>query len=282
MPARKAAKRAKVIPGLGLTLGYSLVYLSVLVLAPLATLFWKSSGLGWSRFWFIVTDPEVIAAMRLSFVAALIAAVVNVAFGLLVAWVLTRYSFPGKRLIDGIVDLPFALPTSVAGIALAAVYGANGYFGSLLGKLGVKVSYTALGVVVALVFVGLPFVVRTVQPVIEELESEAEEAAASLGAGRWQTFRRVIMPGVAPALITGFALAFARGIGEYGSVVFISGNLPMKTEIAPVAIMTKLDQFNLEGATAIALVMLVLSFLLLAVVHLLQRWSARSREALSS
>jgi sulfate transport system permease protein len=272
-------RRPRVIPGFGLTLGYSLAYLSLLVLLPLCTLFWQSSKLGLSKFWFIVTDPEVEAAMKLSFEAALTAAVINVVFGLLLAWVLARYKFPGKRLVDGIVDLPFALPTSVAGIALAAVYGSDSMFGGWLEHHGVKVVYTALGIVVALVFVGLPFVVRTVQPVIEELESEAEEAAASLGAGRWQTFQRVTLPAIFPGLLTGFALAFARGVGEYGSVVFISGNRPMETEIAPVAIMSKLEQFNTSGATAIALVMLGFSFAMLLAVHLLQWWSAKSRRS---
>ncbi len=258
-----------------MTLGYSLLYLSLLVLLPLGTLFWQSSHLGWAKFWFIITDPEVVAAIRFSFMASFLAAVVNVVFGLLVAWVLARYRFPGKQVIDGIVDLPFALPTSVAGIALAAVYGSSGVFGHWLEGHGVKVAYTAIGVVLALVFVGMPFVVRTVQPVMEELEAETEEAAASLGAGRWQTFCRVIFPTVGPALLTGFALAFARGIGEYGSVVFISGNIPMKTEIAPVAIMSKLEQYNTAGATAIALVMLAFSFAMLLTVHLLQWWSGK-------
>jgi sulfate transport system permease protein len=270
-------RRPKVIPGFGLTLGYSLAYLGILVLLPLGTLFWKSSNLGWAKFWYVVSDPEVVAAMKLSFGTAFLAAVVNVVFGLLVAWVLARYTFPGKRLVDGIVDLPFALPTSVAGIALAAVYGSDSVVGGWLEAHGVKVVYTALGVVVALIFVGLPFVVRTVQPVIEELERESEEAAASLGAGRWQTFHRVILPTVAPAMLTGFALAFARGVGEYGSVIFISGNRPMHTEIAPVAIMSKLEEFNIPGATAIALVMLVFSFGMLLCVHLLQWWQQRAR-----
>ncbi len=278
----KRRRKPRVIPGFGLTLGYSLAYLSILVLLPLATLFWQSSKLGWSQFWFVISDPEVVSAMKLSFTASFVAALVNVVFGLLVAWVLARYKFPGKRFLDGIVDLPFALPTSVAGIALAAVYGANGFLGGWLEAHGIKVVYTAVGVTLALVFIGLPFVVRTVQPVMEELEQETEEAAASLGAGRWQTFYRVILPTIAPALLTGFALAFARGVGEYGSVVFISGNLPMKTEIAPVAIMSKLEQFNNPGATAIALVMLTFSFGLLITVHFLQWWSGKRVRQLRS
>ena len=251
------------------------MYLSLLVLLPLATLFWESHKLGWDRFVFVITDPEVVAAMKLSFGAALFAAILNVVFGVLVAWVLARYRFPGKSLVDGIVDLPFALPTAVAGIALSTVFGKEFFIGRFLESHGIKVVYTALGVVVALIFVGMPFVVRTVQPVLEGLEAETEEAAASLGATRWQTFRRVILPTVTPALLTGFAMAFARGVGEYGSVVFISGNRPMSTEIAPVTIMEKLDQYDTPGATAIALVMLTFSFAMLIAIHVLQWWNSK-------
>lgn len=277
--AKRRARNPRVIPGFGLTLGYSLLYLSLLVLLPLGTLFWQSSKLGWSRFWYVVTDPEVEAAMKLSFGAAFAAAIANAVFGLIIAWVLARYRFPGKRLIDGIVDLPFALPTSVAGIALATVFGGDAIIGGFLERHGIKVAYTAIGIVVALVFVGLPFVVRTVQPVIEEFEAETEEAAASLGANRWQTFSRVIFPTMFPAMLTGFALAFARGVGEYGSVVFISGNRPMSTEIAPVAIMSKLDEFDTAGATAIALVMLTFSFAMLIAIHVLQWWTSKQSGA---
>src|SRR6202165_4324311 len=266
----------RVLPGFGLTLGYTMVYLSLLVLIPLSAVFIRSFGLGWGHFWDVVTAPRVIASLRLSFGASLIAALINVVFGLNVAWVLTRYTFPFKQIVDAIVDLPFALPTAVAGIALTAVYAKNGWLGGQLEPLGIKVAFTPLGVVVALIFIGLPFVVRTVQPVLEDFEAELEEAAATLGANRWQTFARVILPAVWPALLTGFALAFARAIGEYGSVVFISGNMPFKTEIAPLLIMTKLEQYDYTGATAIAVVMLVISFSLLLLINLLQ-WVGRRR-----
>ena len=267
-----------VLPGFGLTMGFSLVYLSLLVLLPLSTLFLKSATLTWPKFVATITSPSVVAAFQLTFTTAAIAAVVNAVFGMIVAWVLVRYNFPGKRIIDGLVDLPFALPTAVAGICLTTVYSQNGYFGQWLEPRGIKVAFTPLGIIVALIFIGIPFVVRTVQPVIEELDAEVEEASASLGASRFQTLIKVIAPVVVPALLTGFALAFARGIGEYGSVVFISGNLPMQTEILPFAIMSKLEQFDYAGATAIAVVMLLASFLLMLGINFLQ-WFAMRRTA---
>jgi sulfate transport system permease protein len=271
-------KSSSVLPGFGLSLGITCTYLSLLVLLPLTTVFVRTADLSWPAFWSTVTDPRVVASYRVTFGASLAAALINTVFGLLVAWVLVRYRFPGRRLVDAMVDLPFALPTAVAGIALTTLYASNGWIGQYLEPLGIKVSYTWIGITVALIFIGLPFVVRTVQPVLDDLEVEAEEAAASLGAGRWQTFSRVVFPTVAPALLTGFALAFARAIGEYGSVVFISGNMPMKTEIVPLLIITKLEQYDYAGATAVALVMLVASFLLLLTINLLQ-WAARRRTA---
>jgi sulfate transport system permease protein len=268
-------KQRSVLPGFGLTMGFTLVYLSLIVLIPLSTTFLKSATLGWRSFWSVVTDPRVVASYRLSFGASLLAAAINAVFGLLVAWVLARYRFPGKRLVDGLVDLPFALPTAVAGICLTTIYSANGWIGRYLEPHGIKVAYTPLGVLVALTFIGVPFVVRTVQPVLEDLDAETEEAAASLGASRRQTFRRVILPTVMPAVLTGFALSFARALGEYGSVVFISGNMPMRTEIVPLLIITKLEQYDYAGATAIAVVMLVASFFLLLIINLLQWWSSR-------
>jgi len=265
-----------VLPGFGLSLGITCTYLGVLVLLPLATVFTRSAELTWPGFWGVITNPRVVASYRVTFGTSLLAAAVNTVFGLLVAWVLVRYRFPGRRLVDAMVDLPFALPTAVAGIALTTLYAPNGWIGGVLDRFGIKVAYTWLGITVALVFIGLPFVVRTVQPVLDDLEVEVEEAAASLGAGRWQTFTRVVLPAVAPALLTGFALAFARAIGEYGSVVFISGNMPMKTEIVPLLIITKLEQFDYAGATAVAVVMLVASFGLLLSINLLQ-WAARRR-----
>jgi sulfate transport system permease protein len=269
-------KSRSVLPGFGLSLGITCTYLSLVVLLPLATVFTRTADLSWSDFWATVTNPRVVASYRVTFGASFLAALVNTVFGLLVAWVLVRYRFPGRRLVDAIVDLPFALPTAVAGIALTTLYASNGWIGSWLEPLGIKVSYTWLGITVALIFIGLPFVVRTVQPVLDDLEVEVEEAAASLGARRWQTFHRVVLPTVAPALLTGFALAFARAIGEYGSVVFISGNMPMKTEIVPLLIITKLEQYDYPGATAVALVMLVASFALLLAINGLQ-WAARRR-----
>jgi len=267
--------RHSVLPGFNLALGFTLLYLSLVVLIPLSAAFFKTATLSWDAFVAAVTAPRVIASFRLSFGAALVAAAVNAFFGLMIAWVLVRYSFPGKKLIDALVDLPFALPTAVAGIALTAIYSAKGWLGQLLEPNGIKVAFTPLGVVVALVFVGLPFVVRTVQPVLEDFERELEEAASSLGATRLQTFHRVILPTILPALVTGFALAFARAVGEYGSVIFIAGNMPMISEIAPLLIMTKLEQYDYAGATAIAVVMLVASFLLLLAINLLQWWAQR-------
>jgi len=269
-------RRPSVIPGFGLTLGFTLAYLGLIVLVPLAGLVAKTFGLSPTELWAIVTAPRVVSAFRVSFGTALIAAMINVVFGLLVAWVLVRYRFPGHRLVDALVDLPFALPTAVAGIALTALYAPNGWVGSLLQPLGLKVAYTPLGIVVALTFIGLPFVVRTAQPVLQDLEVEHEEAAASLGAGRWQTFIRVIFPAILPALITGFALAFARGVGEYGSVIFIAGNMPAVSEIVPLLIIVKLEQFDYAGATVLAVMMLLASFILLLTINLLQNWT-RSR-----
>jgi sulfate transport system permease protein len=274
MPSRSRG----VLPGFGLSLGITCTYLSLIVLLPLATIFVRTADLPWAVFWSTVTDPRVVASYRVTFGASFAAALINTVFGLLVAWVLVRYRFPGRRVVDAMVDLPFALPTAVAGIALTTLYASNGWVGQYLDPFGIKVSYTWLGITVALIFIGLPFVVRTVQPVLDDLEVEAEEAAASLGARRWQTFTRVVFPTVAPALLTGFALAFARAIGEYGSVVFISGNMPMKTEIVPLLIITKLEQYDYAGATAVALVMLIASFLLLLTINLLQ-WAARRRTA---
>ena len=264
-----------VLPGFGLSLGFTLAYLGLIVLVPLAAAFLKTAGMSWAEFVAAVASPRVLASYRLSFLASFSAGAVNGVFGLIVAWVLVRYSFPGKRIVDALVDLPFALPTAVAGIALTAIYAKNGWVGHWLEPMGVKVAFTEIGVFVALTFVGLPFVVRTLQPVLQELEPEIEEAAASLGANRLQTITRVILPELMPALLTGFALAFARALGEYGSVVFISGNMPMRTEIVPLLIITKLEQYDYRGATAIAVVMLVASFALLLVINLLQKWSRR-------
>lgn len=269
-------KRRHLLPGFGLTMGYTVFYLSLIVLFPLSALFFKSLSMGFGKFWDTVTDPRVLASYQISFTTSLYAALINAVFGLLVAWVLVRYDFPGKKMVDSFVDLPFALPTAVAGIALTAIYSENGWMGSLLAKVGIKSAYSPLGITIALVFIGLPFVVRTVQPVLEELDQEIEEAAASLGSYRLRTFFRVILPEVLPALLTGFALAFSRGIGEYGSVVFISGNMPMKTEITPLLIMTKLEQFDYTGATAIAVVLLLISFLMIMLINYLQ-WRARRR-----
>jgi len=268
-------RKQSVLPGFGLTMGFTLFYLSLIVFIPLAGTFVKTFSLSWHQFWEGVTSPRVLASYRITFGASFLAALVNLFFGLLVAWVLVRYKFFGKKVVDALVDLPFALPTAVAGIALTAIYAPNGWIGKLLAPLGVKVAYTPLWIFVALTFIGLPFVVRTVQPVLEDLEAELEEAAASLGANRWQTFRRVILPPLYPALLTGFALGFARSLGEYGSVVFISGNMPMKTEITPLLIITKLEQYDYAGATALAVVMLVISFIMLFAINLLQWWGSR-------
>lgn len=268
-------KQYSVLPGFGLTLGYTLTYLSLIVLLPLAALFARCFSAGPAEMWNIVTDPRVIAACRLTVMTSLAAAVVNAFFGFIVAWVLVRYQFFGKRLIDGLVDLPFALPTAVSGIALTAIYGPNGWIGQWVEPWGLKIAFTPLGIAVALTFIGLPFVVRTVQPALEELDGEIEEAAASLGADRWQTFWRVLVPSVLPALITGFALSFARALGEYGSVVFISGNMPMETEIASLLMVTKLEQYDVTGASVIAVAMLLLSFVILLSINGLQWWIAR-------
>lgn len=265
----------RVLPGFHLSLGFTVAYLGLIVLVPLAAAFLKVAGMSWSEFVDAVWSPRVIAAYRISFLASLAAALVNTLFGLIVAWVLVRYAFPGRRVVDALVDLPFALPTAVAGIALTAIYAKNGWVGQWLEPHGIKVAFSELGVFVALTFIGLPFVVRTVQPVLEELEPEIEEAAASLGASRGQTIVRVIVPELAPPLITGCALAFARALGEYGSVVFISGNMPLRTEIVPLLIITKLEQYDYRGATAIAVVMLVASFFLLLAINVLQKWSRR-------
>jgi len=268
-------RRASVLPGFRLALGFTLVYLLLVVLVPLSTLFWKSSTLGWAGFWQAVTSPRVVASYKLTFGAALVAAAINAVFGLVVTWVLVRYRFPGRRLVDALVDFPFALPTAVAGITLTALYAPNGWLGAPLERLGVKVAFTPLGITLALTFIGLPFVVRTLQPVLESLDPEVEEAAASLGASRLQVIARIVLPALFPAWLTGFALAFARGLGEYGSVVFIAGNMPMKTEITPLLIVTKLEQYDYAGATAIATVTLVTSFVLLLTINRLQSWAAR-------
>src|SRR5258707_1404243 len=268
-------KQRSILPGFGLSLGFTVVYLSLIVLIPLSATFLKTSSLSWTQFWHIVTAPRALASYELSFGASAIAAAINLVFGLIVAWVLVRYSVPGKRLFDSLVDLPFALPTAVAGIALTAIYSSNGWIGQYLQPLGIKAAYSRLGIVIALTFTGLPFVVRTVQPVLEDLDKEMEEAAASLGADRWQTITRVLLPAVLPAALTGFAMTFARAVGEYGSVVFISGNMPMRTEITPLLIITKLAHYDYAGAAANAVVMLIVSFALLLTINLLQVWGGR-------
>ena len=273
--ARTRRARRSVIPGFGLTMGLTVTWLCLIVLIPLSTIFLRSAGLGWDGFVAVGFSARAVSAYLLSFGTAFLAAAVNAVFGLLIAWILARYEFPGKKLVDAAVDLPFALPTAVAGIALVALYAENGWIGSLLVPLGIRVAYTPLGVVVALIFIGLPFIVRSVQPVLADLGADVEEAAATLGATRWQTFTRVILPAIAPALLTGFALAFARGVGEYGSVIFIAGNMPYKSEIAPLLIVTQLEQFDYPGATAIACVLLVVSFSMLLLVNLLQAWRAK-------
>ena len=275
LPYPSAPPRPRVLPGFRLTLGYTLAYLSLLVLIPLAAVFLKTAELSLAEFWNVVTAPRVVASYKLSFGMSLLAAAINAVFGLMLAWALVRYSFPGKKLIDALVDLPFALPTAVAGIALTALYAKNGWIGQFLEPLGIQVAFKPLGVLVALVFIGLPFVVRTVQPILEDLDTELEEAATSLGAQRWQALRHVILPIVFPALLTGFALAFARAVGEYGSVIFIAGNIPMVSEITPLMIITKLEQYDYTGATAIATVMLILSFTLLLLINGLQAWTAK-------
>jgi len=278
LPQQKSPGRAvtgRVIPGFGISLGFTIFYLALIVLIPLSAVFLKTFTMSWDAFWSAVTSERVLASYRLTFGASLLAAFINVIFGGVVAWVLVRYTFPGKRFVDALVDLPFALPTAVAGITLTALYSHNGLIGEQLAKVGIKVAFTPLGVLIALTFIGLPFVVRTVQPVLEEAERELEEAAASLGASPLQTFWRVVLPSIVPALLTGFALAFARATGEYGSVIFIAGNLPMVSEITPLFIITKLEQYDYAGATAIAVVMLVISFILLLTINLLQAWTRK-------
>jgi sulfate transport system permease protein len=275
----KGERTSRVLPGFTLSLGFTILYLGLIVLIPLSAVFLKTFTMTWDAFWSAVSSDRVLASYKLTFGASLIGALLNVIFGGIVAWVLVRYHFPGKKLIDALVDLPFALPTAVAGIALTALYSTNGWIGRFLAPLGIKVAFTPLGVVVALTFIGLPFVVRTVQPVLEEAERELEEAAASLGASRLQTFARVIFPTILPALLTGFALAFARATGEYGSVIFIAGNMPMVSEITPLFIITKLEQYDYLGATAIAVVMLVVSFILLLTINLLQAWTRKRGRA---
>jgi sulfate transport system permease protein len=280
---RIALKKRSVLPGFGMSLGYTLLYLSLIVLIPLSALFLKTATMTWPKFWHTVTEPRVVASYKLTFGASLIGATINAVFGFIVAWTLVRYRFPGRRILDAIVDLPFALPTAVSGIALTALYAPNGWIGRYLKPLGIEAAFTPLGVTIALTFIGLPFVVRTLQPAIQDLDAEVEQAAASLGASPFQTFRRVIFPAIFPALLTGFALAFARAVGEYGSVIFISGNMPMKTEITSLMIITKLEQYDYTGATAIAVVMLVASFAILLLINVIQWWtSQRRREAASS
>ncbi len=270
-------KQPRVLPGFGLTMGYTIFYLSIIVLLPLSAMFIRAGSHGLGEFWQVITAPRVMAAYKLTFGASLIAALINAVFGFMVAWVLVRYAFPGKRLIDAMVDLPFALPTAVSGIALVAIYSRNGWLGQYLEPMGIKAAYTPIGVTIALTFIGLPFVVRTLQPALEDLDTEVEEAAASLGATRWQTLYRIIVPTIMPAMLTGFTLAFARAVGEYGSVVFISGNMPMKTEIVPLLIIAKLEQYDTTGATAIGASMLIISFIILLSINLLQWWSARHK-----
>ncbi len=267
--------KQSVIPGFGVTLGFTLAYLGLIVLIPLSAVIWKTTDLTLLQFWETISEPRVVASLKLSFGASLIAATVNAVFGVVLAWALVRYRFPGKSIVDTLVDLPFALPTAVAGIALTAIYAKNGWLGQYLEPLGIKIAFTPIGIMVALIFIGLPFVVRTVQPVLEDLDKEIEEAAASLGANRAQTIFKVVLPIIFPALLTGFALAFARAVGEYGSVIFIAGNLPMVSEIAPLMIITKLEQYDYSGATSIAVVMLILSFILLLVINSLQAWTAK-------
>ena len=273
--ALAGSRNFSVLPGFGPSLGYTLVYLSLIVLIPIAAVILKTLEMDWASFWSTVSSPRIVATYKLSFGAALLAAAINSVFGLVLAWALVRYSFPGKKIVDALIDLPFALPTAVAGIALTAIYAPNGWLGRLLEPLGIKIAFTPVGVLIALVFIGLPFIVRTVQPILEDIEIELEEAAASLGANRGQTFWYVVLPMLWPALLTGFALAFARGVGEYGSVIFIAGNIPMVSEITPLMIITKLEQYDVNGATAIAFVMLVFSFILLLAINALQAYSAK-------
>lgn len=268
-------KKPSILPGFGLALGFTITYLSLIILIPLAALIIKTTSLSWAEFWAIATNERVFAALRLSFGGSLIAATINVVFGSIVAWVLVRYRFPGKKVVDAIVDLPFALPTAVAGIALTAIFAPNGWIGQYLEPYGFKVAYTPLGIIIALTFIGLPFVVRTVQPVLEEIDREVEEAAATLGAHRWKTITRVVLPTLAPALMTGYVLALARAVGEYGSVVFIAGNLPYQTEIAPLLIVIRLEEYDYVGAAAIATIMLAISFVMFLAINLIQAWARR-------
>jgi sulfate transport system permease protein len=268
-------RKPSVIPGFGLTFGFALVYISLIVLIPLAALVLRSAGLGWSGFWTIATDPRVVASLKISFGISFAAALINAVFGVIVAWVLVRYDFPGRKLLDAFIDLPFALPTAVAGIALTAIYAPNGWIGAWLAPLGIQIAYTPLGILVALTFIGLPFIVRTLQPVLEDLDREVEEVAATLGAGRFTTIRRIVLPVLLPPLLAGFALAFARAVGEYGSVIFIAGNIPYVSEIAPLLIIVKLTEFDYAGATTIATIMLIISFVLLFIINLLQSWVSR-------
>ncbi|WP_288408241.1 sulfate ABC transporter permease subunit CysT [Acinetobacter soli] len=269
------SQRSRVLPGFGLSLGFTLAYLSLIVLIPLSAVFIKSLGVGWDGLWEILSSERILKSLQLSFTTAMIAALINVVFGLLLAWCLVRYSFPGKRIVDALVDLPFALPTAVAGIALTSLYASTGWVGQYLEPLGIKVAYTPIGITLALVFIGLSFVVRTVQPVLSDIETELEEAASALGANRFQIITKIILPILFPALLTGFALAFARGVGEYGSVIFIAGNQPFKTEIAPLMIISRLEEYDYEAATTIAVVMLVISFVILFAINLLQAWASR-------
>ena len=274
-PVRRGRGAQRVLPGFGLTLGYTLFYLSVIVLIPIVALFLKTFELTWEQFWTAVSAPRVVASYKLTFGATLLAAFVNLVFGLLVAWVLVRYQFPGKKIVDALVDLPFALPTAVAGISLTALLAGNGWVGQFMEPLGIQLAFNPNGIVIALIFIGLPFVVRTVQPVLEDSEKELEEAATSLGASRWQIFYKVLLPTITPALLTGFAMAFARALGEYGSVIFIAGNMPMVSEITPLIIIGKLEQYDYAGATAVAVVMLFFAFIMLLVINGLQAWQRR-------
>jgi sulfate/thiosulfate transport system permease protein len=268
-------RQPSVIPGFGLTFGFTLVYFSLIILIPMVALVIRATGLGWSGFWAAALDPRVLAALRTSFTTALFAAGINVVFGTLIAWVLVRYRFPGRRIVDAMVDLPFALPTAVAGIALTAIYAPNGFIGQIFAPLGLRIAYTPIGITIAMIFIGLPFVVRTIQPILEEISKEVEEASATLGANRFQTISRVLLPSLTPAILTGFALAFARAVGEYGSVIFIAGNIPFVSEIAPLLIVIRLEEFNYVSAAVIATVMLSLSFMMLFVINLIQAWSRR-------
>lgn len=268
-------RQPSVIPGFGLTFGFTIAYFSLIILIPLIALVIRSTGLGWSGFWAAALDPRVVASLRTSFATALVAAAINVVFGTLIAWVLVRYRFPGRRIFDAVVDLPFALPTAVAGIALTAIYAPNGFIGQLFAPLGWRIAYTPVGITIAMIFIGLPFVVRTIQPIMEEVSKEVEEASATLGANRFQTISRVLLPSLTPAILTGFALAFARAVGEYGSVIFIAGNIPFVSEIAPLLIVIRLEEFNYAGAAVIATVMLAISFVMLFIINLIQAWSRR-------